>query len=288
MKILITGASGLLGSHAVKKLSVEHDICALVHSSPREFVVGVNYKILDLASDWQPDVLPKDIDVVIHLAQSSRFREFPDQAMDIFDINVSSTAKLLDYARTTGVRHFILASSGGVYGTGEIAVKENAVIPHPGQLGYYLGSKLCAEVLAQNYSSFMTVTVLRFFFMYGAGQKRSMLIPRLIDNVLAGQPITIQGEEGIRINPIHVSDAVSVLNSCLSLEDSHTFNVAGSEILSLREIAGIIGREVGRGPLFKVEAVEPSHLIADIEDLRNILVKPKMSFSQGIIDLIPH
>ena len=286
-KILVTGANGLLGSHAVKKLSLEHEIHALVHAATMIPVEGVTYQVLDFATNWQPEVLPKKMDMVIHLAQSARFREFPEQAMDIFNVNIASTAKLLDYARRCGASTFILASSGGVYGAGDDAFKENAVIPHHGKLGYYLGSKLCAEVVAQNYSSLMNVAVLRFFFMYGKGQKRSMLVPRLIDNVLSSQPISLEGEEGIRINPIHVSDAVEALDRCLSLEGSHTFNVAGMEVLSLREIAEIIGRAVGCDPVFKVEAKEPRHLIADIDALKRHLVEPKVGFSKGIQELIP-
>lgn len=287
MNILITGANGLLGLHAVTQLVTRHQVHALVHSAPEQAVDGVNYHVVDLSQDWSTQGLPKSIDAVIHLAQSSRFREFPEQAMDVFGVNVASSARLLDYAHGAGATHFIFASSGGVYGAGDEAFKENALIPHHGQLGYYLGSKLCGEVLAQNYSSLMNVSVLRFFFMYGKGQKRSMLVPRLIDNVLAGQAITLQGNDGIKINPVHVSDAFAALERCLGLEGSHTFNVAGREVLSLREIAEIIGQQVGRAPVFKVEGSEPRHLIADIDALSESLVAPRVSFAQGILELIP-
>jgi UDP-glucose 4-epimerase len=287
VNILITGANGLLGVHAVRQLVAQHQVHALVHSAPLEPVAGVTYHVIDLSGDWSTESLPGALDAVIHLAQSSRFREFPEQAMDVFGVNVASTARLLDYARISGAKHFILASSGGVYGAGDEAFKENAQIPHHGQLGYYLGSKLSGEVLAQNYSSLMNVTVLRFFFMYGKGQKRSMLVPRLIDNVMAGQAITLQGNDGIRINPIHVSDAVAALEHCLELEGSHTFNVAGAQVLSLRDIAGIIGEAVGRDPVFKIEEVESRHLIANIDALSESLIAPRVSFAQGILELVP-
>ncbi len=84
-----------------------------------------------------------------------------------------------------------------------------------------------------------------------------MLVPRLIDNVIAGNAITLQGEDGIKINPIHVSDAVAALEACMKLEGSHTFNVAGTQTLSLREIACTIGKAVGREPVFKIDSSEP-------------------------------
>jgi UDP-glucose 4-epimerase len=286
MKILITGANGLLGSHAVRHFSAHHEVHALVHSATSEPVPSVTYHLIDLAKDHALKTLPSQVDAVLHLAQSSRFRDFPNQALDVFDVNVGSTARLLDYARNSQASTFVLASSGGVYGAGEEAFKENAPIPQHGLLGYYLASKLCAEVLAQNYASLLNVSVLRFFFIYGKGQKRSMLIPRLMDNIKAGLPITLQGHDGIRINPIHVSDAVQALEGCLKLEGSHTFNVAGGESLSMREIANVIGSAVECEPEFKVVSEEPRNLLANIEAMRASLTVPKVNFAQGINELL--
>jgi UDP-glucose 4-epimerase len=286
MKILITGSGGLLGAQTVRQFTGKHEIHALVHSAPAEPLPEVCYHAIDLAKSDELNQLPDEMDAVIHLAQSARFREFPDQAADVFNVNVASTARLLEYARRSRVRAFILASSGGVYGTGENAFKENAAIPQHGQLGYYLGSKLCAEVLAQNYASLFNVSVLRFFFIYGRGQKRSMLLPRMVDNIRAGLPITLQGQEGIRVNPIHVSDAALAIESCLQLTGSHTFNIAGSEILSLREIAITIGHAVEREPVFQFDSVEPRHLIANIEAMKVALTVPKVALAQGIGDLL--
>lgn len=286
MRILITGANGLLGSQAVRQLSAQHEVHALVHSPPNEIVSRATYHVIDLAQVHELEALPAQMDAVIHLAQSARFREFPDQALDVFNVNVGSTARLLDYARRSGAGTFILASSGGVYGAGEEAFKENAPIPQHGQLGYYLASKLCAEVLAQNYASLLNVSVLRFFFIYGKGQKRSMLVPRLVDNVRAGVPITLQGGDGIRINPIHVSDATRALEACLKLTGSHTFNVAGNEVLSIREIAQTIGHAVGCEPVFKVDPSEARHLTANIEAMQAALATPRVAFAQGVRDLL--
>jgi UDP-glucose 4-epimerase len=286
MKILITGAGGLLGARTVRQFTGKHEVHALVHSALVEPLPEVRYYTVDLAKSDGLDQLPKEIDAVIHLAQSARFREFPEQAADVFNVNVASTARLLEYARRSRARAFILASSGGVYGTGDHDFKENAAIPQHGQLGYYLGSKLCSEVLAQNYASFLHVSVLRFFFIYGRGQKRSMLLPRMVDNIRSGLPVTLQGQDGIRVNPIHVSDAALAVESCLQLTGSHTFNIAGSEVLSLREIATTIGRAVGREPVFQFDSVEPRHLIANIEAMKVALTVPKVTLAQGIGELV--
>ena len=86
-----------------------------------EFTVKLIMKavVVDLSSDWKISELPTKIDVIYHLAQSDKFRDFPAGAPDVFQVNINSTAKLLDYAKKTGVKSFIYASSGGVYGNGK-------------------------------------------------------------------------------------------------------------------------------------------------------------------------
>lgn len=284
MRILITGANGLLGSRAVSQFSQTHEVHALVHAIPTLPIAGVKYHVIDLANKLPIDTLPTSLDALFHLAQSSRFREFPEQAMDVFNVNVSSTAQLLDYARKSGAKKFVFASSGGVYGAGDEAFKENSVISQHGQLGYYLGSKLCGEILAQNYSTLMDVTILRFFFMYGQQQRSTMLIPRLIENVRNNLPISLQGDEGIRINPIHVNEAAIALESVLELADSHILNIAGPEVLSLKQIAETIGHKFKLTPVFKYVEGTPTHLIGDIEAMKRLLHTPTIKFSEGLND----
>jgi len=285
-RIIVTGANGLLGRHVVSELRQHYAVHALVRAIPEHPLDGVKYHPLDLSDEWSTQDLPEAVDNIIHLAQSSHFREFPEKALDVFQVNLASTAVLLDYAFRNRVKRFIYASSGGIYVSGSVAFDENAPIMVPGQLGYYLGSKLCGEVLAQNYAQFMKVIVLRFFFMYGPGQKRSMLIPRLIDDIRAGRDIVIQGEQGIRINPIHVSDATRALFRAITLDHSATFNIAGPEVLSLREICDMIGERLNVVPKYVVMAGNPRDLIGDITAMKELLCVPQMLIADHIKDLL--
>ena len=284
--ILITGANGLLGKRAVKQLSANHQIYALVRNTPDTPTEGVKYVNADLSKTWHAGDLPKNIDTIFHLVQSSKFRDFPDEAMDVFKVNVESTAKLLDYAHKSGVKRFVYASSGGIYGTSGQAFDEDSPITPSGKLGYYLGSKLCGEVLAQNYSQLLTVITLRFFFMYGPEQDPTMLIPRLIQSVSQGKPVTLQGDDGIQINPVHVADATDALESTLRLEKSCALNIAGPEVLSLREIAHIIGDATNKEPVIEMQDKPANHIVASIDGMSKKLVAPKISFRQGVLDFI--
>ena len=285
--ILITGATGLLGKKVTDSLCLDHDVHAIVRNPRHWMDPRITPHVIDFASDWSSDCLPDQVDVVIHLAQSEYFREFPARALDVFRVNVESTARLIDYARRAGARHFVYASSGGIYGFGQQAFDENAPIVGHGDLGFYLGSKFSGETLVQHYTDLMQITILRFFFIYGKEQKRSMLLPRLVDNVRDGKPVILQGEQGLRINPIHVSDASNAVVATLGLDESSTFNVAGPEVLSLFQISETIGARLGIEVNYTREEAEPRDLVGDISAMREKLVSPAIRFDDGMEDLLP-
>ena len=287
--MVVTGANGLLGRNAIEELSKRNEIHAVVRAIPENPVVGVSYHVVDLASDWDWGVLPKQIDAVFHLAQSKRMREFPEQALDIYHVNLSATAKLLDYARSAGAAHFVFASTGGLYGAGSQAFSESSPLCSPeGALKYYFDTKYCGEILAKNYADFMSVVILRPFFIYGPDQNSTMLIPRLINSVRNWRPISINGETGIRINPIYVSDAVIALEAALSMLGQHTINIAGPEIVTLRHLVETIGDAMHIKPIFNFVAGEPQDVVADISLMSQLLTVPATRVVSGVNKLVYH
>lgn len=282
-KCLIVGSSGLVGACLVNELQESWEVFGI---SRRNFDTGHrNYRHipLHLGKDWDTGLFPDKVDAVIHLAQSDHYREFPEHTEDVFTVNTLSTLKLLDYARRAGAKTFVLASSGGL----DKYRLQNFTLDKPPtseeNLSFYLGTKLCSEILANSYSSFLNVVLLRFYFVYGPGQKRDRLIPRLVQSVMEGQPITLQGNDGIRINPIHVSDAVSAICHSLDLNENCAINIAGPEILSLRQIGEMIGATVGREPEFNIQATdEIPRLDGDIKKMTKLLGPPRVKFQEGV------
>lgn len=287
--IILTGATGLIGSHLIPALCETCEVHALSRKKQDIATHNTVWHVADLEKETDYASLPQGADAMIYLAQSEHFRDFPDRALDIFQVNTMQVLRALDFARTSGVKTFVYASSGGVYGFSEKEVSEAIAIPASGSLGFYLSTKLCTEILVENYASFMNLVMLRFFFVYGEGQKRSMLIPRLADNVAAGRTITLQGQDGIRINPVHVSDAVRAVRAAIDLEGCRRINVAGPDTLSLREISEIIGGKLGKKPIFEINSTASTgSLIGDVESMKKLLVSPEVHFEQGIVDILNH
>ena len=273
-RIIVTGAGGLLGSHLVPVLEG--------HGAE---VLPVGRPQFDLSRPIDRSGLPGRADAIICLAQSRRFREFPEGANDMFAVNVASVADMLDHAASCRAKTFVLASTGGVYAASPTPIGETAPLADP--MAYYPASKRAAELLALSYASRFTVVILRYFFIYGAGQDRQMLMPRLIDSVREGRAVALQGEEGIRINPIHASDAARATAAALALDRSAVVNVAGPEALSLRVMVQAIGRATNREPRFDHQAGGPGmDLVADMSAMTDLLGAPAIRFADGIRDLV--
>lgn len=284
MNILVTGANGLLGKALLNILRLEHKIYAIVgKNSILEEKKNLSVLEMDLA-DLDVNELPKNIDVIYYLAQSNHFREFPDKALDMLSVNVYTPLKLALWAKQRGIKKFIYTSSGGVYKHPTEPVQEDFKINANGRNGFYLDSKLSTEILLRNFSQFFeTFVIVRPFFMYGPEQNSSMLIPRLMHNIIDGNEITLSNSDGIRINPIYVDDAANSMERLLYLLGEHTFNIAGNEVVSLRELSETVGIVVNKNPKYKVLDTFQSDLIADITQMKEKLSIPRVNLEDGLL-----
>jgi nucleoside-diphosphate-sugar epimerase len=234
--------------------------------------------------------LPKKTDALITLAQSSNFRKFPQKAREVFEVNVTSNLKLLDWAVKTKVQKVIHASSGGVYGGKlDFSFQETDNPEMLSPLGFYLCSKMCSELVFQNYAQFFkTLIILRPFFIYGPGQKEEMFIARIINSIRNQYPVALQGENGLKVNPVYVEDAVQAFRASLSLKGCEIINIAGPEILTLREISDIIGQLVNTSPIFNHNPGIPTDYLADISTAKEKIDFNPISFKDGISKVIGH
>jgi nucleoside-diphosphate-sugar epimerase len=290
MKILITGAGGFVGKRLCQYLSGKgHEVVAIVRSVSADSDYSdfsakkVEFLKFDLAS-LDCGKLPHYVDAIYTLAQSAHFRDFPEKAEDVFSVNIKANFHLLQWALKAGVRKFIHVSSGGIYGgkLGKVFQEDDSLaVDSP--LGFYLGSKLCSEIIFQNYRSFFeTAVILRPFFIYGPDQQRDMFISRLVDSVRKGLPLQLQGKNGLKVNPIFVNDAIVAFANALDLIGFHIINIAGPDVLHLRRIGEIIGEEVGKRPVFEKKEGIPVDYVANTENAVKKLGQPMTSFSDGI------
>jgi hypothetical protein len=145
--VLITGSAGFIGRRVADRW--EQGSLGRVRfgwSARRGFDLSV--------AGWTRGLPGDGADVVVHLAQSRRYREFPEGADDMFRVNVAATSELLEWSRTHGVGRFLFASTGTIYAPGPGKLAESAEC-RPGSM--YAATKLAAELLIQRYAGLFDV-----------------------------------------------------------------------------------------------------------------------------------
>jgi nucleoside-diphosphate-sugar epimerase len=281
VRLLITGATGFIGRHLLAELAGRHELIALTRGGPPSELAGLAEWIAqDLAEPIVTTRLPGRVDGIIHLAQSARYKEFPAGAADVYAVNVHSTFDLIEWGRQAGAGVFILASTGGVYRYSDRPVREDDPVD-PG--GFYFRSKYAAEVLLGAYGESLRPVILRPFFVYGADQ-REMLIPTLVDRVLSRKEILVEGDPGLRVNPIHVEDAVRVFEPALTRAVSGVVNIAGPDALAIGDMVRLLGETLKLKPVLRHrEARADGDLVAATERMRTELgVVPRVGIRAGL------
>ncbi len=270
-RILVTGANGLLGRACVARLLARGDsvIAAVRHGAAP---TGAQTLQLDLAGDIAPalaGIAPPDC--ILHLAQEHGWHQFPANSSRITRVAAGATAQLLEYASGSGVVKFVYASSGGVCGPSPAPIREDAPLRPAGEIGFYLAAKAAGEMLAQAFTPApFTTSILRYFFIYGPGQREEFLLPRLFASVRARTPITLARGVGPRLNPVFVDDAADATLAAMDHPVTAVFNIAGPETRSLVEVVRIIGEVTGVAPVITQTSETPKDIVADVSAIASL------------------
>jgi nucleoside-diphosphate-sugar epimerase len=285
MKILITGGTGFIGSHLVEKLQEDHELILLVNDKDLEekSTEKVTYIYQDLTEKIELPTV-KSIDGIIHLAQGNH--RTIEGVRTEFQVNVTATLELLEFARTHSAKKFILASSGVVYGFGPHEFVETDPL---NAVSLYGATKIAAESLLWQYREYFDCDILRFFFPYGPGTPPNQLFGKLVANIQNGEDVQIKNDGEPRINPIYIDDLTDAIAKVVQLEQSTVVNLGGAETYSIWEITNKIGEILGKSPKlneFKEGPID-QNMIGSIEKAKELIdFEPKISLDEGLKRLI--
>lgn len=277
MKVIVTGATGFVASHLVPTLvCAGHDVIAVGHDRSRICHAGAALE-LDLAARAWPS-LP-EADAIVHLAQANV--RFPDGADALFAVNTVATQRLLEHARRSGARHFVLASSGSVYGASDSPLSEHSPLAAS---DFYSATKLSAERVVQAYEGHLATTIMRLFVPYGPGQVRRML-PTLAARVRSREPIQLNEGGRPRFNPVYVDDVCRVVLRVLESEaGGGVLNVAGDEVTDVRIVSELIGEILDVVPVFEQGSAHVGDIVAETGRLHQLLgtTMPLVGLREGL------
>jgi len=258
-KALVTGGAGFIGCNLVEKLleigvrvvSLDNYSAGCKENIDRflgnPLFEEVDGDIRDVALVQK---IMKDVDIIFHEAVSKKTVCLKDPGEDL-SVNALGTLTLLEAAKKEGVKKFIYASTGSVYGEAQFyPVNED----HPvNPTSYYGVSKLAAEKYVTTFHHLykMDVTVLRHYHVYGPWQDPGPyggVVAIFCRQALAGQNLTIFGDGTQERSFTYVDDLVNLnLKAAVSPDTKgKAYNCASGVKIPINELAAHVIRYSGK------------------------------------------
>ena len=259
MKILITGAAGQIGS-GLSKLLIEngHDL-TLVDNLRNGYLENLKDDANEvIAPFYEVDITSGEFflkcgdqyDVIIHLAAITSIPDCESNPLETLRINVSGTANVLEFAREFNVPHVIFSSTSSIYENNDTEVFTEDLEVNP-RLYYPLSKKMSEELIQsyrENYG--MTVTILRFFNVFGPDGDQTRPNPPLLNLVwreLSSDRSPMISGDGEQVRDfIWVRDVVRMLELCMIKKPNDVFNVCSGKIVSVNQISQWVAEALGK------------------------------------------
>ncbi len=245
MRALVTGAAGFIGTSLARRLaSAGWEVVGVDRAAPRSWpTAGGRFVRADLCCDELERMLD-GVDAVFHLAARTGVRSsWGDEFAAYVSSNVHATQRLLEAARRHPVSRFVYASSSSVYGNSTGPSDESsATRPH----SPYAVSKLAGEQLCHAYAdNFDTpAVILRYFTVYGPGQRPDMAMRRIIHAALTGTTFHMFGDGQQSRDFTYVDDVVgaTIAAATADLELGEVVNVSTGAPATLVDVVGRVER----------------------------------------------
>lgn len=255
-RFMVTGATGFIGRRVAAHLSRRGPVLAIARHPAGLSDLGLVPLAADLTTGI-PDASAFSGATVVHTAA---LMNAPDRD-SFWRCNVDGTFHALEWAARQQAKHFILFSSGGVYGYGREQYFTEEHRPDP--IGFYGYTKLIAEETARAHHRLlgMPVTVVRLFFPYGDGQEKGVF-PLISNAVRNGSPLTVHRDGCPRINPVHVEDVASAVERMASSPAGfRVFNLCGDETVSFLDLVSFYEKRHGRKALLTASGQDQGDLL---------------------------
>ena len=247
MRFFVTGATGLVGSHAVDGILAQgHSVRALIRR-PRDAEAmrerGIDVAMGDLSDEGVLRASVEDADVVVHSAAAVGAIDDRDL---LREVNVEGTKRLLAACVAQNVPRFVHVSSVAVYGYAPPPVREDAPKKPPGAYG---ASKWEAEQLVERIGreSNLGIVVLRPCAVYGERDRHAQ---RAFSRI-AGLPVVPLARGGSRLfDLVHASDVASAVLAAASSDAAlgHAYNITDGASHTHRDILMTLEHVLGRRP----------------------------------------
>lgn len=271
MPVVVTGAAGFIGRHAVAALRAEgREVVAVDRRrAPDLGVPTLTHDLVDRHDDVRTALA--EADAVLHLAGRPGVR---DRDRDVehwrWHDNVAAGEAVL--ADTPPDTPLVVASSSSVYGGARrrrgawLACHEDQALD---PRGGYARSKVALEArCAARRDAGGHVTVVRPFTVAGEGQRPDMALATWIDQARTGRPLTVLGSSTRRRDVTDVRDVVAGMLAALAVPQATTINLGTGTTHSLDELTRAVTRHLGVAHQTAVRDADPVEVPVTRADTR--------------------
>lgn len=281
--VLVTGATGFLGSCLVRKaLNAGARVATLCRTDAASFLERETCVIRGTLErpDWGAIEAFRP-DVCVHCAWIATPGEYIHSPL-----NTRLAEATMDFARRLeilGLRHFVGIGSCAEYEPSFRALKEND--PEARNATPYVKSKL--EVLRFLESTCATpFSWLRIFYLYGAGEHPGRFLTSAAKTLKAGRELIIQRPEDL-VDYVHVDDAADAAWDVVRGGQTGVYNVGSGESRTVSSIAVRLGELTGHPELVRCADQKTSTgRVADIEKLKATGWKPRRDFVRSLGEIV--
>ena len=270
-RVLVTGGDGFIGSHLRAKL----EKCgAEVTVASKNKGRGSNLLNIDVT---KPESLKFDgYEVVFHLAGIADPKVCEENPEEAFLINSYGSLNVVEACRRDGVERMLLSSSAHVYGIPKYTPidEKHPLVP----VSAYGRSKVAAEHICKAYGA----TILRFFNIYGPGQRGNYLIPTILSN-LKNEKLELRNLDSER-DFVYVDDVIDAMLLAVDFPQE-CFNIGSGRSYTPKQIAETLFRISGKQPklvsLGKADMAR--RMFANIEKAKEMLKwEPRVNLEEGL------
>lgn len=296
---LVTGGAGFIGSHVVRRLvqrgervRVVDNLCTGSIERLGQVRSAIDFVEADLADPQICDWVVDGVTYVLHQAAIPSVQRSIRDPLASNRANVTATLNLLESCRTRGVRRVVYAASSSAYGNTAALPKQEDIPPNP--LSPYALQKFVGECYSRIYHELfgLETVSLRYFNVFGPSQdpqsEYSAVIPKFIDKLMNGEPLTVFGDGEQSRDFTYVDNVVEANLLALAAPGAagKVCNIGCGTRISLNRLVAILEKIVGRKAKVEYQPACPGDVResqADITRAKSILqYSPQISIEDGL------
>ena len=241
-------------------------------------------------------VKEKNIAAVIHLAAKAGVRPSIENPAGYLHTNITGTQKVHEFMLARSTRKLIFGSSSSVYGNNKkIPFSEDDNVDNP--ISPYAFTKKAGELMNYTFHHLYNIDIinLRFFTVYGPGQRPDLAIHQFVKKIANNQPLVLFGDGKTARDYTYIDDTVvgiyNALEYCLQNTSIYTtVNLGNNNPVKLHQLVDIIYTSMNKEKNVVHEAMQPGDVditYADITKAGTLFnYKPVTGLTEGIKNFI--